>query len=833
MSIIIVAILESQSALGLYFLVLFLVYSFHCLSLHCKVRMLFFPSCPLGWLLSLCSSVLRTLRSVLTGSLEPLRGIKVCYMYYTDVFVGHNKDNIDKLNKALNAELKASGLTVDLDQLKALASGLESFIGYGSGGKVDGSGIGKTGGGPQNYASSYNSNATWEKLCEKCQCNSNSCKSCSCSSGSSDVCSDPLKCCENCDVRKAAKIFLGMLPCLYYALKYLYDKCNGGWKDFEISDDNSLRHFLVGMGYEIEKLQGKTGQEISSSLSSLFTSSNGPLQSLYEKSKKYFPSPSPVPSSDSDSKPKTVREILLWLSGLPFSNGFKDLLQHCKGLCDSIKDSSNPVNFIDFDKFKNYLFDSCFLSPFVLGAIESSKSNEKGFPPYHSEWKDFSYPEDPSDLLEKLCENVRKIFPPLKFLCMQCELDKDDAGWKDCYFGRNCSVDSGSGSSGSPSVSSSGCQCPNSKTYLCTKDHSGKCSGSSHSSSQCPHPLQRFLLDGSESTSTSKALQNFRTPFHSSTVPPMGFSAKDLPSPGRNGEALYLLLEAFSTVSSLTSLLKFELHVSRTPPETLGELFGFFLQFKDSGVFKKDFADYASKEPGRPDGQKFTNAFQTALQKLYGSSHSSSSHSGSHPYDLYSLHGCDGPKGSGATCGPYLNPLAGDVYKNFIDNFDETYLSWICYLPKDFKTLLEEFQGKFSKCCSSGTSCTSIVKCPCALPFIYSHGFTFMKASTLSGKKCSDFISQLKKVLEDPQSTLLSLIAEIESFLWSIRHPFFLFILAFWAFVISYFLYVQLYKLDLLHLKSHAHLPRSFKILPSTLFSDASSRLKDLSYFTL
>ncbi|KAK1932180.1 hypothetical protein X943_002303 [Babesia divergens] len=111
-----------------------------------------------------------------------------------------------------------------------------------------------------------------------------------------------------------------------------------------------------------------------------------------------------------------------------------------------------------------------------------------------------------------------------------------------------------------------------------------------------------------------------------------------------------------------------------------------------------------------------------------------------------------------------------------------------------------------------------------------------MKASKLNGKKCFDFITQLGKFLGTDkleESTLLSLIAEIEAFLWSIRLPFFLFVLAFWAFVMSYFLYVQLYKLDLLHLKSHAHLSRSFKILPSTLFSDASSKLKDLSYFTL
>ncbi|KAK1940750.1 hypothetical protein X943_001684, partial [Babesia divergens] len=52
----------------------------------------------------------------------------VCYMYYTDVFVG-TKDNINNLNKALKAELKESGLTVELNELNALASGLGFLAG--------------------------------------------------------------------------------------------------------------------------------------------------------------------------------------------------------------------------------------------------------------------------------------------------------------------------------------------------------------------------------------------------------------------------------------------------------------------------------------------------------------------------------------------------------------------------------------------------------------------------------------------------------------------------------------------------------------------------------
>ncbi|KAK1933766.1 variant erythrocyte surface antigen-1 family protein [Babesia divergens] len=726
----------------------------------------------------------------------------------------------------------------------------------------------------QGYSSAYSSEASWASLPSsrsgsKC-CGSSGSSSCTCPpsgcSSSTSPC-DPSKCCPDCPQKKAAKIFLGFLPCLYYALKYLNGKCKVDWSGQNISQDSSLGRFFVGMGYELQKLdENKKGSQISSSLSSLFNGSDGPLEKLYNVSKNYFTSrfTSLVPSStSSDSKPETVRDILLWLSGLPFTSGFKALLEHCKRLCDSIKDSSNPVNFIDFE---SSLYASCLRSPFVLAAIEGSKSNEsEGFPPYKSEISKFSYPEDPFDLLEKLCEYTRKVFPPLKFLCMQCENDSAQGGWKDCAFGQKCVEALGkSSTSGFTSSSGSGCgSCDGHNTYLCTalgsnKDvhdghcwggeclgsNSGTCKGKSNGSSNhqandkcknpCPHPLLRFLLDG------SKDLQNLPTPFKPpEDFPKMGFSKDQLPSPGWSGYSLFVILDIFVGDSQsdkahpvLRDLLRFLLCLTRTPPETLGELFGFFLQFKDSSVFfsklNTAFADYASKEPGRPDGRNFTTAFQTALEALKGSS---SSHSGSHPYDLKSLYDCDGPKGSNATCGPYLNPLAGDVYNIFIEDSPDVYLSWICYLPKDFKDRLEEFQGEFLDCCSSGSSSCKFVTCPCILPKLYKYGFSFMSASRLNGKKCFDFITQLGKFVGN--STLDKLIEEIERFIWSIRFPFFLGFLYVWFFVLSYFCYAILIKLDTVHTGSHLHLPRSFKILPSTLFSDASSKLKDLSYFTL
>ncbi|KAK1935530.1 variant erythrocyte surface antigen-1 family protein [Babesia divergens] len=749
------------------------------------------------------------------------------------------------------------------------------------------------------YLSSYDSSkAKWEDLCQKLssQCcvdpktksKNPSCSKCPCPSpgfplpASSQSCNG--ECCDNCDVRKAAKIFLGMLPCLYYGLKIVYERSKygsgfAGWHDISVNSNDKpssdLGRFLYAWGYDLRPLISKKGSEFFSLLENLYGSdSSGPLQSLSTLvTKKYFSHS----LSSGSSVPSTVRQMLLWLYGLRFQKHFSDIVENCKSLCSPFGKSFNA------DALCYYIHTCSFILPVaIISLIEDSLSITS----LHSEFSKFFYPSDPSDLFEKLCEYARKIFVALAFLYYQCERNAGQGGWNDCAFGQGCvealKISSPSNSASS-STSSSDCSCKHSGAYLCTAinkdkvhDHcqKGSCrgfgsgsnscsshnSGGSSSCKPCPHPLMRFLIDdSSDSDSKSKALQNFRTPFHSSTVTPMGFSPDKLSSPGRKGQDLYHDIYGFCKDGfyPLTRLVQFILCVSQRPPENLGELFGFFKQFVsqlNSKDFKDHFVQWIEGEPGRPSG----DSLKTALETLKGSSHSGSSHS---PASLFSLSSCHAKKESEAACGPYLHPLTEEVSGVFTKELCSMYLSWICHLTKDFKALLERFheeaEKKFKTCCL--TSCQKIVECPCALPFIYSHGFTFHSPSGLNcvdnegtkhknnegkekhpggegapgctRKTCSQFVEQLGLVAEG--QPFKDLLEEIERFLWSIRFPFFLFILAFWAFVISYFLYVQLYKLDLLHLKSHAHFSRSFKILPSTLFSDASSKLKDLSYFTL
>ncbi|KAK1939091.1 variant erythrocyte surface antigen-1 family protein, partial [Babesia divergens] len=712
------------------------------------------------------------------------------------------------------------------------------------------------------FSSSYDSSkAKWNLLCSHTSQCSGCLKTCRCRQSVSSFPSvsycaaDP--CCDYCDVRKAAKIFLGFLPCMYWGLKILYDRAQDpvtwpDWQKISVSYGNpssGLAKFLYAWGYDVKPLKNKKGFEFFLILKDLFGSdSSGPLQKLSTLvTEKYFTSHL-ISSTPKD--PQTVREMLLWLYGLRFTSGFHDLVSHCSSLCIPFGNSFNA------DSFCYYIYTCCSLLPVsVISFIETSDSTAAKF--FSSaEWKSFSYPEDPFKLFETFCDFVRKIYIPLTFIRFQCQLGPSQAGWRDCYFGQNCSVSSSSVSSASPS----GCNCKGHETYLCTWTnsnwdvHSNSCPSSGSScNAKCPHPLQRFLIDDfSDSTSQSSVSKSL---FALPGTTPMGFS--NLSSTGKSGESLhgaikYFCLDGFYP---LTRLTEFSFCIFRNPPDTLGELFAFFRKFAEALNSKTDlsstFVQWINGEPGFYSGSDL----KSALENLKGSSHSSSHI----PANLFSLSGCHATKGSGTsppTCGPYLHALTEEVSGVFTPELCSMYLSWICYLAKDFYSEFQKFhtaaQKKFS-CCKS---CQKIVECPCALPFLYSQGFTFLSPGGLncvdaqgkskhgSGwgkhyegkddcttKSCSDFVSQLGLVVNgQPFKDLLKV---IDAFIWSIRLPFIYAFLYIWILVISYFYYVQFYKLDLLHLKSHAHFSRSFKILPSTLFSDASSKLKDLSYFTL
>ncbi|KAK1940741.1 variant erythrocyte surface antigen-1 family protein [Babesia divergens] len=246
------------------------------------------------------------------------------------------------------------------------------------------------------YVSSY-VNSKWNSLCHGPSC------PCQGSFPLSGSACPPGGCCPDCPQRKAAKIFLGMLPCLYYGLKILHARSKygsgfAGWHDISILSDkpsSDLAKFLKAWGYDLRPLISKKGSEFFSLLENLFSS--GSLNSLFETSKKYFSmnvfTPDPSKSLSPPKDPSTVRQMLLWLYGLRFQKHFSELVENCKSLCSPFGNSFHP------DAFCYYIHTCCFLLPVaIISLIEDSLSITS----LHSEFSKFSYPSDPSKLLKTL-----------------------------------------------------------------------------------------------------------------------------------------------------------------------------------------------------------------------------------------------------------------------------------------------------------------------------------------------------------------------------------------------------------------------------------------------
>ncbi|KAK1939127.1 variant erythrocyte surface antigen-1, beta subunit, partial [Babesia divergens] len=207
----------------------------------------------------------------------------------------------------------------------------------------------------QGYSSAY-SEASWDSLTSsgsgsKC-CGSSGSPSCSCPSSCSPSGSCPSQCCPDCPQRKAAKIFLEFIPCMYWGLKIVFDRCKensgfAGWHDISIlsgKPSSDLAKFLQAWGYDVRPLKTKKGFEFPPMLENLFGSdSSGPLQKLSTLvTENYFTSN--LISSGSLS-PSTVREMLLWLYGLRFQRHFSDIVENCKSLCSPFGNSFNSDAF--------------------------------------------------------------------------------------------------------------------------------------------------------------------------------------------------------------------------------------------------------------------------------------------------------------------------------------------------------------------------------------------------------------------------------------------------------------------------------------------------------
>ncbi|CDR71665.1 hypothetical protein, conserved [Babesia bigemina] len=711
--------------------------------------------------------------------------------------------------------------------------------------------------------------------------------------------------------RKCAKVCLSIVPMVTDSLSELKEKLDnedGKWKKYNIYNKDASHHSLhrlffsehgydpglpVGskhgeLNHRTECDGGRILDHLNNQTYKLFVTSTkshpalrsdsddisvveveegGRLSDLFSYLYDYFA----VCHLGAPSKrhPCSVNEMLCWLTGLPHNGVYGKLKGHVKSLfevADKIDPSIKKVVSIDASPHRithddvNIAIKEICETSYALLTTFVGTGDEATY--YACEFPNNSlglqYPSNPADCLDTLLDILRRIFPPLKFLFMQCGQPASENGWLKCLYGKN--------------VASSKWPCKeHSKGKArCEPKCQPTCGPKCQPNCRPTSPLQSYLSDSLTGhlphsvTSIGCRAECNTCPKGKPGMPcitPLGF--RGFSGSTKTGSYLSAVIGEFLGIANIHTLFG----LSPTTPKTLPEHFDFvsclvrgWIDLSNS-VGKSDvqYAFEASAESLSIQLYDKPNELTDALRDAYGSE--SSNHRSCEHHHLLHLTSFDTCKGSKKHCAPYISPLSRNAYTCLPFKNSNTYLSWAIYLPWTFWDLLNNLYNAFCSIncqdwgcrgCLRGDSCKkgehgvvdkekpsadcqcpSIVDCKGVAPTLYQYGFVFGEASTLndsqSPKKCSDFCSQLKNVLNSQY--FQKLFEECDNFLYYIRFPFMSLTLALWLLSFLYLLYIMVIRLDLLyimvirldllHIKSHLHSPSSHRIAAQSLLAAA------------
>ncbi|GBE63037.1 hypothetical protein, conserved [Babesia ovata] len=716
--------------------------------------------------------------------------------------------------------------------------------------------------------------------------------------------------------RKGASVCLTVLKTLFHDLDELRDRCtkDGPCDKKRIylyepapknmkRDDNQLGHWFQRRGYGVSKEKNGheghlrnednfTGQNIHTLIEEQnivrrpFTDddalSHGIIVRLHDYISTYYQL-CHITLHDSPKYPCSVRDMLSWMSGLPYRAVYTQIPAHCKRLLnDEDKSTGKFPNREDAVLSKTLAYGlvdnlshTCRKSLDVLVTIcGNGRGFEQADYPYTCNFMDnsrgFHYPENVPGLFDMLTDVCRRLLRSLNHLRTRCLYGASTGnGWAECSYGRdvsgyqwNCNTN----------------QCPN---QTCPQKHNQsakqtpnqKCN--QHPKCGVKSPLQSHLMDQLPGCLPHK-LVSVGCSSQCSTCPktsagqqcltPMGFW--DLPNSAskmRSGKELSDMLAYFckDADSPLCALLHCLQCVKPSPPTTLADMFALYCQlsrsWRPSGyIDDSSFTNLLStqtitnsfplKEWFHGD---FTNADVTAaLIQLYHSDndHKSASAKGADTTtvthsDLASLTGRSMCMNS-LTCAPYLRPVCLNAYHTYPKKHAKLYLSWFTYLAWRFWKLLQELLDAFQQiscknngcvncACRAGKhgedgacKCMSVVHCGSVLSTMYRYGFTFAQTKKLienqKEKSCSHFRTQLEKVVTSAHFT--KLFRSIDEFMCAIRWPFMNTLLALWSLSLLYLLHVSVVRLDVLRIRSHLRSPASHRIAAQSLLAAARVR---------
>ncbi|GIX64750.1 variant erythrocyte surface antigen-1 family protein [Babesia caballi] len=342
--------------------------------------------------------------------------------------------------------------------LDNLATGLAKFIGYENGKKPDGTiGIVKSG-----YTSSYPDSSNWNK----------------------DFGHNP-------NHSTAAKIFMGCVPMIFSALSYLYWRCDnegGGWQDQYFSGtygiQTDLKDFVVSMGFRFSELNGSQGKTVMATVAKTFQDLSSvsdrisypaflktvrekpsalqpnlqqyPLASLYLLASTYFTHKQSKADSPPTGSPKSIREMLYFLAALPFSPSYDSFSEHISSIFRmlspkssdndaelklpvAISGSPNKGDYLNPDKMRDYLINTCFFCSIVLGRLQGHSASTSDEPWLHSLYcnsMNLRYPSG-SALFNTVANYSYALQFQLSFLHQQCMSGSVNCGWLQCKYGKN------------------------------------------------------------------------------------------------------------------------------------------------------------------------------------------------------------------------------------------------------------------------------------------------------------------------------------------------------------------------------------------------------------
>ncbi|GBE63226.1 hypothetical protein, conserved [Babesia ovata] len=496
--------------------------------------------------------------------------------------------------------------------------------------------------------------------------------------------------------------------------------------------------------------------------------------------------------------PCSVRDICVWLSGLPHTAVYKTIDGHCQKILNQKDEATNTfpnkedtVMQRSLQHLNGNIKHICKLAPKILVSIQGhgSGASHAAYPYaccFENNHGQFYYPGDPSSLLDILKDMCMRLLRAFSFLYQQCKHTASDGnGWRECQYGYRVGTYQWD------------CNEPSDNSSTQPKSQA-KCQPNSEANDQpncLPRsPLQAHLMDGLPGFMPHKFTAVGCQPTCSTCpkgslvgqcITPMGFA--DLATAGsivgRGDDLVDVLATLCKNGGSVLCELVHALQcISPSPPKGLAEMFSYYCnifqksygslyghedtyQTKINDTINKSFPLWPELH-GKYDASKLTGA----LRKLYYSKdghHQPHIKNGITPghKDLYSLVAQDSCALTEiANCAPYLKALCHDACHTYPAKHKALYLSWLCRLAWTFWDLLDQLLKAFSdiSCQSYGclskcgfgkhgvteedTSqapkaskpschCNSIVQCKGPMSVFYQYGFTFGLPKELMGSE--------------------------------------------------------------------------------------------------